>query len=91
MKQLSDHDSNVILINVFTVEPSNQQRLVQLLTRATDNAVSRARLDDHPGGLSTHAMRAQGKCRSRSQKKILQLLHGVLTENSPTRRDRPHS
>jgi hypothetical protein len=42
MKQLSDGDSNVILNNVFTVEPSNQQRLVQLLTRATDNAVSRA-------------------------------------------------
>jgi quinol monooxygenase YgiN len=39
--------TNVTLINVFTVDPSNQQRLVDLLTRATDNAVSRA-----PGFLS---------------------------------------
>jgi quinol monooxygenase YgiN len=39
--------SNIILINVFTVDPSNQQRLVDLLTRATANAVSRA-----PGFLS---------------------------------------
>lgn len=40
------HSSNeaniVILINVFTVEPGNQQRLVDLLTRATDGLVSRA-------------------------------------------------
>ena len=41
MKQLSDK-SNITLINVFTVDPSNQQRLVDLLTRVTDNAVSRA-------------------------------------------------
>jgi quinol monooxygenase YgiN len=46
MKQLSDK-SNITLINVFTVHPSNQQRLVDLLTRAADNAVSRA-----PGFLS---------------------------------------
>ncbi len=32
----------ITLINVFTVEPSNQQRLVELLTRATDGFVSRA-------------------------------------------------
>src|ERR1700674_4566663 len=38
---------NITLINVFTVDPSNQQRLVDLLTRATDDAVSRA-----PGFLS---------------------------------------
>jgi quinol monooxygenase YgiN len=38
---------NIILINVFTVDPSNQQRLLDLLTRATANAVSRA-----PGFLS---------------------------------------
>src|SRR5437879_9441974 len=42
MKQLSDKSSNIILINVFTVDPSKQQRLVDLLTRATDSAVSRA-------------------------------------------------
>ena len=46
MKQLSDK-SNITLINVFTVHPSNQQRLVDLLTRAADNGVSRA-----PGFLS---------------------------------------
>jgi quinol monooxygenase YgiN len=32
----------ITLINVFTVEPSNQQRLVDLLVRATDEFVSRA-------------------------------------------------
>jgi quinol monooxygenase YgiN len=47
MNQLSAKGSNITLINVFTVDPSNQQRLVDLLTRATDNAVSRA-----PGFLS---------------------------------------
>lgn len=34
--------ANVVLINVFTVEPGNQQRLVDLLIRATDGMVSRA-------------------------------------------------
>jgi heme-degrading monooxygenase HmoA len=37
-----DEPNAVILINVFTVEPGNQQRLVDLLTRATDGLVSRA-------------------------------------------------
>jgi quinol monooxygenase YgiN len=32
----------VVLINVFTVEPANQSRLVELLTRATDGVVDRA-------------------------------------------------
>jgi quinol monooxygenase YgiN len=31
-----------VLINVFTVEPANQHRLVDLLTRATDGSVNRA-------------------------------------------------
>jgi quinol monooxygenase YgiN len=34
---------SIVLINVFTVEPENQQRLVDLLTRATDGSVNRAR------------------------------------------------
>ena len=37
----------ITLINLFTVEPANQQRLVDLLARATDEFVSRA-----PGFLS---------------------------------------
>lgn len=37
----------ITLINVFTVAPLRQQQLVDLLTRATDNAVSGA-----PGFLS---------------------------------------
>jgi quinol monooxygenase YgiN len=41
MPQSSDGDV-VVLINVFTVEPANQQRLVDLLTRATDGSVNRA-------------------------------------------------
>jgi quinol monooxygenase YgiN len=47
MTQLSHKGGNITLINVFKVDPSNQQRLVDLLTRATDGAVSRA-----PGFLS---------------------------------------
>ncbi len=32
----------IALINIFTVDPANQQRLLDLLTRATDEFVSRA-------------------------------------------------
>ena len=32
----------ITLINVFTVEPTNQQKLIDLLTRATDEFVSSA-------------------------------------------------
>jgi quinol monooxygenase YgiN len=32
----------ITLINVFTVDPANQQRLLDLLARATDEFVSRA-------------------------------------------------
>jgi len=32
----------ITLINVFTVEPRNQRRLIDLLTRATDSFVSHA-------------------------------------------------
>jgi quinol monooxygenase YgiN len=32
----------IILINVFTVDPANQHRLLELLARATDEFVSRA-------------------------------------------------
>jgi quinol monooxygenase YgiN len=32
----------LVVINVFTVEPTNQQRLVDVLTRATDGFVNRA-------------------------------------------------
>ena len=38
----------VVLINVFTVEPANQQRLVDLLIRATDGSVNSA-----PGFISS--------------------------------------
>jgi len=42
MTQTSEKDSMVALINVFTVEPANRQRLVDLLIRATDGSVNRA-------------------------------------------------
>ncbi len=42
MSQTSDTSGVVTLINVFTVDPANQQRLVDLLTRATDGSVKRA-------------------------------------------------
>lgn len=40
--------SGIVLINVFTVAPADQQRLVDLLTCVTDDFVSRA-----PGFLSS--------------------------------------
>ena len=48
MNQASEKDSIITLINVFTVEPASQQRLVDLLTRATDGSVNRA-----PGFISS--------------------------------------
>jgi hypothetical protein len=45
-------DDTVVLINVFTVEPANQQRLVDLLTRAIDGSVNRA-----PGFVSARLRR----------------------------------
>lgn len=41
MSESADNDG-VVLINVFTVEPENQKRLVDLLVRATDGNVNRA-------------------------------------------------
>jgi quinol monooxygenase YgiN len=32
----------ITLINVFTVDPANQQRLIEILTTATETSVSRA-------------------------------------------------
>jgi quinol monooxygenase YgiN len=43
MTTISKDADLITLINVFTVDPSNQSRLVELLTRATDTFVRRAR------------------------------------------------
>jgi quinol monooxygenase YgiN len=42
MTTISTNGSVTTLINVFTVEPANQQRLVELLTEATEVSVRRA-------------------------------------------------
>ncbi len=42
MIQISTKNNVVTLINVFTVDPTHQQRLVELLTRATEVEVSHA-------------------------------------------------
>jgi quinol monooxygenase YgiN len=42
MTTISTNGSAITLINVFTVEPANQQRLVELLTEATEVSVRRA-------------------------------------------------
>jgi quinol monooxygenase YgiN len=42
MTQISAKSSVITLINVFTVEPANQQRLVELLTEATESSVCHA-------------------------------------------------
>jgi quinol monooxygenase YgiN len=47
MSSAKDPDDGVVLINVFIVDPANQDRLVSLLTKATDGLVNRA-----PGFLS---------------------------------------
>lgn len=43
MTTISKDAKLVTLINVFTVEPANQRRLVELLARATDTSVRHAR------------------------------------------------
>lgn len=48
MTTISLNRKLVTLINVFTVEPGNQQRLLELLTRATENSVRHA-----PGFISS--------------------------------------
>ena len=42
MTTISTKSSLITLINVFTVEPANQRRLIELLTEATDVSVRRA-------------------------------------------------
>jgi quinol monooxygenase YgiN len=42
MTQISAKNGVITLINVFTVEPANQQRLVELLTEATEVSVRQA-------------------------------------------------
>jgi quinol monooxygenase YgiN len=42
MTMISANSPVITLINVFTVEPANQQRLIELLTEATDVSVCRA-------------------------------------------------
>jgi|ERR1700733_2408981 len=42
MTTISPSHKYVTLINVFTVEPANQQRLVELLARATETSVRHA-------------------------------------------------
>lgn len=42
MTTISPNHRYVTLINVFTVEPANQQRLVELLARATETSVRHA-------------------------------------------------
>jgi quinol monooxygenase YgiN len=42
MTQTPDEPRAIVMINVFTVDPANQKRLVDLLTRATEGFVTRA-------------------------------------------------
>jgi quinol monooxygenase YgiN len=42
MSNVSEPAGAVVLINVFTVEPANQQRLIDLLTRVTEDSVCHA-------------------------------------------------
>jgi hypothetical protein len=42
MITISSKANLITLINVFTVEPANQRRLVELLTEATESSVGQA-------------------------------------------------
>jgi hypothetical protein len=42
MTTISTKGDVITLINVFTVEPANQRRLIELLTEATEISVRRA-------------------------------------------------
>ena len=42
MTKISTESSVITLINVFTVEPANQRRLIELLTEATEVSVRHA-------------------------------------------------
>lgn len=53
MTQISMNQDVLTFINVFTVEPNNQDRLVELLTRATDDSVRYA-----PGFISSSLHRS---------------------------------
>lgn len=53
MTIISTNNSVATLINVFTVEPKNQERLVNLLTRATEVSVKHA-----PGFVSSSLHRS---------------------------------
>jgi quinol monooxygenase YgiN len=46
-------NESVTLINVFTVDPQNQERLIELLTRATETSVRHA-----PGFISANLHRS---------------------------------
>jgi len=53
MTQISVQAGVITLINVFTVEPANQDRLVELLSEATEGTVRRA-----PGFISASLHRS---------------------------------
>jgi quinol monooxygenase YgiN len=53
MTQLSAKNTMVVLINVFTVDPANQQRLIELLTHVTEVSVRHA-----PGFVSSSLHRS---------------------------------
>jgi hypothetical protein len=59
MTTIAENSGVVTLINVFTVEPSNQQKLVDILARATDTSVR-----DVPGFISAalHRRRRWDAC-----------------------------
>jgi hypothetical protein len=59
LTKISTNSSVITLINVFTVEPANQQRLVELLTEATEVSVCRA-----PGFVSASSIAVQTAQRS---------------------------
>jgi heme-degrading monooxygenase HmoA len=50
---MTDTDNDIALINVFTVERGDQQQLVELLIRATDDVMSK-----QPGYLSARIHRS---------------------------------
>jgi quinol monooxygenase YgiN len=80
MIQISTTIDVVTVINVFTVDPARQQRLVELLTQATEGAVRRA-----PGFVSASLHRSLDgtKVTMYAQWRSLAAYHAMRGDSGP--------
>jgi hypothetical protein len=84
MTTISTKSDLVTLINVFTVEPANQGRLIELLTDATDVSVRRA-----PGFTSASLHRATGGTKVGRSRRARRLATGRVVRQLRSDQIRP--